>query len=56
MATTAADRKVQDLPPKGGYSPIQTERIKLRTILGGKMINLSLISSLKKLKNNYNVT
>lgn len=26
----------QDLPPKGGYAPIQIQRINLRTIIGGK--------------------
>lgn len=36
MNTTADGRKMQDLPPKGGYDPIQTERIKLRRLLGGK--------------------
>ncbi|XP_029039387.1 NADH dehydrogenase [ubiquinone] 1 alpha subcomplex subunit 13 [Osmia bicornis bicornis] len=27
----------QDLPPEGGYSPIQTERIKLRRVIGGRL-------------------
>ncbi|XP_071574635.1 NADH dehydrogenase [ubiquinone] 1 alpha subcomplex subunit 13 [Temnothorax nylanderi] len=35
-ATTTEGRRIQDLPPKGGYGPIQTERVKLRTILGAK--------------------
>lgn len=26
----------QDMPPKGGYGPIQIERIKLRSIISGK--------------------
>lgn len=25
----------QDLPPKGGFHPIQTERVPLRTLIGG---------------------
>lgn len=25
----------QDLPPEGGYSPIQIERVKLRRVIGG---------------------
>ncbi|XP_011704235.1 PREDICTED: NADH dehydrogenase [ubiquinone] 1 alpha subcomplex subunit 13 [Wasmannia auropunctata] len=36
MDATADGKRMQDLPPKGGYGPIQTERIKLRTILGAK--------------------
>ncbi|XP_011870486.1 PREDICTED: NADH dehydrogenase [ubiquinone] 1 alpha subcomplex subunit 13 [Vollenhovia emeryi] len=36
MSATAEGRRVQDLPPKGGYGPIQTERVKLRSILGAK--------------------
>jgi len=36
MNATAEGKKMQDLPPKGGYGPIQTERMKLRTILGAK--------------------
>ncbi|XP_076234603.1 NADH dehydrogenase (ubiquinone) B16.6 subunit [Calliopsis andreniformis] len=36
----------QDLPPKGGYAPIQIERIQLRTIIGGRLgIGLFLLSS-----------
>lgn len=26
---------IQDLPPKEGYRPIQTERVPLRTLIGG---------------------
>ncbi|XP_046739487.1 NADH dehydrogenase [ubiquinone] 1 alpha subcomplex subunit 13 [Diprion similis] len=33
---TAAKTTPQDLPPKGGYGPIVTDRIKLRTIFGGR--------------------
>ncbi|XP_029165245.1 NADH dehydrogenase [ubiquinone] 1 alpha subcomplex subunit 13 [Nylanderia fulva] len=32
----ATGKRMQDLPPKGGYGPIQTDRVKLRTILGAK--------------------
>ncbi|XP_020282715.1 NADH dehydrogenase [ubiquinone] 1 alpha subcomplex subunit 13 [Pseudomyrmex gracilis] len=35
MSATAKQR-LQDLPPKGGYGPIQTDRVKLRSILGAK--------------------
>ncbi|XP_012215424.1 NADH dehydrogenase [ubiquinone] 1 alpha subcomplex subunit 13 [Linepithema humile] len=35
MATTTGKR-VQDLPPRGGYASIQTERVKLRSILGAR--------------------
>ncbi|KAL6257868.1 hypothetical protein P5V15_011466 [Pogonomyrmex californicus] len=38
MNTTAESKRMQDLPPKGGYGPIQTERIKLRSILGTKSV------------------
>jgi len=38
MNATVDGKKIQDLPPKGGYGPIQTERIKLRSVLGGKDI------------------
>ncbi|KAI4500591.1 hypothetical protein M0802_004183 [Mischocyttarus mexicanus] len=42
MATTARGY-TQDLPPKEGYRPIQTERVPLRTVLGGRgAIALSL--------------
>jgi len=42
----AADykRRLQDLPPKGGYAPIQTERIKLRTVMGGKIFIYLLLT------------
>ncbi|EZA57762.1 hypothetical protein DMN91_002714 [Ooceraea biroi] len=33
-----ASRRMQDLPPKGGYAPIQTARIKLRSVIGAKSI------------------
>ncbi|XP_011162496.1 NADH dehydrogenase [ubiquinone] 1 alpha subcomplex subunit 13 [Solenopsis invicta] len=33
---SATTEKMQDLPPKGGYNPIQTERMKLKTVLGAK--------------------
>ncbi|XP_012059930.1 PREDICTED: NADH dehydrogenase [ubiquinone] 1 alpha subcomplex subunit 13 [Atta cephalotes] len=36
MNATVDGKKIQDLPPKGGYGPIQTERIKLRSVLGAK--------------------
>jgi len=49
MATTMG-KKIQDLPPKAGYGTIQTDRVKLRSILGGKMTNLLLISLLNKMK------
>lgn len=36
-ADAASTRKrIQDLPPKEGYAPFQTERVKLRTVLNGK--------------------
>ncbi|XP_015172034.1 PREDICTED: NADH dehydrogenase [ubiquinone] 1 alpha subcomplex subunit 13 [Polistes dominula] len=42
MSTTAKGF-TQDLPPKEGYSRIQTERIPLRTVLGGrKVLGISL--------------
>lgn len=51
MNATAEGKRMQDLPPKGGYGPIQTERIKLRTILGGKdSLYKDLISWLKRLR------
>lgn len=28
----------QDLPPPGGYDPIQWKRIKLKTVFGGNVI------------------
>lgn len=34
MATTKAYK--QDLPPKGGYAPINFKRIPARVIFGGK--------------------
>ncbi|XP_076667532.1 NADH dehydrogenase (ubiquinone) B16.6 subunit [Andrena cerasifolii] len=34
--TTAAKVGPQDLPPKGGYTPYQIDRIHLRNVLGGK--------------------
>ncbi|XP_012259066.2 NADH dehydrogenase [ubiquinone] 1 alpha subcomplex subunit 13 [Athalia rosae] len=33
---TAAKTTPQDLPPAGGYGPLHTERVKLRTILSGR--------------------
>ncbi|XP_012527929.1 NADH dehydrogenase [ubiquinone] 1 alpha subcomplex subunit 13 [Monomorium pharaonis] len=36
MNATTEGRRMQDLPPKGGYNPIQTDRIKLRKVLGAK--------------------
>ncbi|KAL0113974.1 hypothetical protein PUN28_011350 [Cardiocondyla obscurior] len=36
MDAATTGKKMQDLPPKGGYGPIQIERVKLRTILGAK--------------------
>jgi len=48
MNATADGRRLQDLPPKGGYGPIQTERIKLRSVLGGKEFSVTdFVSSLK---------
>jgi hypothetical protein len=38
-ATAGYKRRLQDLPPKGGYGPIQTERIKLRRVMGGKIFS-----------------
>ncbi|KAL6438815.1 hypothetical protein ACFW04_003715 [Cataglyphis niger] len=32
----ATSKRMQDLPPKGGYDPIQTDRVKIRTILGAR--------------------
>lgn len=36
MDAATAGKRLQDLPPKGGYGPIQTDRVKLRTIFGAK--------------------
>ncbi|KYN04798.1 NADH dehydrogenase [ubiquinone] 1 alpha subcomplex subunit 13 [Cyphomyrmex costatus] len=36
MNATVNGKRLQDLPPKGGYGPIQTERVKLRSIFGVK--------------------
>ncbi|XP_076299206.1 NADH dehydrogenase (ubiquinone) B16.6 subunit [Lasioglossum baleicum] len=33
---TAAKSGPQDMPPKGGYSPYQIERVPLRTVIGGR--------------------
>ncbi|XP_076184082.1 NADH dehydrogenase (ubiquinone) B16.6 subunit [Ptiloglossa arizonensis] len=35
--TTTAKIGPQDLPPKGGYKPFQIDRVKLRTLLGGRL-------------------
>ena len=35
-AATTSKKLTQDLPPKGGYGPIQTDRVKLRSILGAR--------------------
>lgn len=43
MSTTA--KRLQDLPPKGGYGPIKTERVKLRSILGGKTTRFVVASN-----------
>ncbi|XP_046611753.1 NADH dehydrogenase [ubiquinone] 1 alpha subcomplex subunit 13 [Neodiprion virginianus] len=37
---TAAKTTPQDLPPKGGYGPIVTERTKLRSIFSGRSMIL----------------
>ncbi|KAM0735161.1 NADH dehydrogenase [ubiquinone] 1 alpha subcomplex subunit 13 [Formica fusca] len=36
MDAATAGKRVQDLPPKGGYDPIQTDRVKIRTVLGAR--------------------
>lgn len=37
----------QDMPPPGGYGPIQIERIKLRKIISGKSFSTSFCQPLK---------
>ncbi|XP_014479958.1 PREDICTED: NADH dehydrogenase [ubiquinone] 1 alpha subcomplex subunit 13 [Dinoponera quadriceps] len=45
-ATATAGKGIkQELPPKGGYGPIQIERIKLRSIFGAKSTFAFLIAS-----------
>ncbi|EFN82941.1 NADH dehydrogenase [ubiquinone] 1 alpha subcomplex subunit 13 [Harpegnathos saltator] len=34
--SAASTSRMQDLPPKGGYAPFQTERVKLRSVLNAK--------------------
>ncbi|XP_078053271.1 NADH dehydrogenase (ubiquinone) B16.6 subunit [Augochlora pura] len=34
---TAAKSGPQDMPPKGGYTPYQIERVPLRTVMGGRL-------------------
>lgn len=35
MATAAKAGYTQDMPPPGGYGPIQYERVKLKSVFGG---------------------
>ncbi|XP_032679131.1 NADH dehydrogenase [ubiquinone] 1 alpha subcomplex subunit 13 [Odontomachus brunneus] len=44
MSATSSTR-TQDLPPKGGYAPFQTERTKLRSVLNAKKTFGLLVAS-----------